>query len=380
MKKVKYIVLLAMLLLALLAVRTFLGREKTPPIPAGIEQEEIAIPVEAEKVLRLSVTETITAIGNIEPFKTVVIYPEATGILEKLTVKEGDFLEKGSFIASIENQERRLNVQQAKIEIQANLYQMENIRQDYNRHKRLYEEGAVAAKSFEDVETLYNATREKIKGLEKQLEIAERRLKDTSIFAPISGIVAEKFIDEGELVTESTMSKSSPLISIIDISRVKITVPLGEEDIRKVREGQKVSFETDVYRGENFYGRIDKIMPVTDLSTRTTTVEIIADNPSRRLKPGMFTRALIETGSREVLAVSLDALLKMPSSGNYYCFTVDGQTARKTSVEVGAIWNGMAEIKSGLKEGDGVVVTSQGILETGKKIKASFVKEQPSNQ
>jgi HlyD family secretion protein len=188
----------------------------------------------------------------------------------------------------------------------------------------------------------------------------------------MSGIVSKKFIDEGELVTESSMSKSSPLAEIIDISKVKIIVPIGETDIKKIRHGQNVSIETDVYQGVVFRGKIEKIMPVTDFVTRTTKVEILVDNPSFRLKPGLFTRAVIETGKRAILALPLDALMKMQGSGNYYCFKIEDGTVEKTYLEIGDTWEGMAEITKGLKEGDSVVVSSQGILETGKKVKVSY--------
>lgn len=373
MKKIKLLLLLAAVILALLLWKAFNARHTPKPALDREEQtEEQAVQVIAEKARYMKVQESIAAVGNVEPLKQVVIYPEATGILEALKVKEGDFVEKGAFIASIENEQRRLNVQQVEIEIKASRYQMENIRQDYNRYKRLAEEGAVAAKRFEDIETLFNSTREKIKGLEKQLEIAQRRLKDTVIFAPISGIVAQRFIDEGELVTESTMTKSSPLVAIADISQVKITVPVGEAEIKNIRKGQKASVETDSREGSKFYGTVNRIQPVADFATRTTTVEILIDNPGHKLKPGMFARAVIETGSKNILAVSLDALLRMPSSGNYYCFAIEKGRAKKAYIEIGGVWDGKAEVVSGLKEGDAVIVTSHGILETGTPVTASF--------
>jgi RND family efflux transporter MFP subunit len=317
--------------------------------------------------------ENIIAVGNIEPFKTVVIYPEATGVLEKLKVKEGDYVKKGALVAVIENQQRQLNVEQVEIEIKAQKYQLENIKQDYDRFKRLSQEGAIAAKRFEDVETLYKASEERLKGLQKQLEIAQRRFRDTSIYAPISGIVAQKFIDEGELVTESSMTKSSPLVAIIDTSKVKVTVPIGETDLKKIKKGQNVSVETDMYENRRFSGKIDEIMPITDFVTRTTKVQILVDNPSYILKPGLFTRVSIATGSRNTLAIPLDALLRLQGSGSYYCFIIKGDVVEKVYLDIGDLWGGMAEVKSGLKEGDIVVVSSQSILETGKKVAVSTI-------
>lgn len=316
--------------------------------------------------------ETITAIGNIEPIQTAVVYPEATGILEKLMVEEGNFVEKGNLIAVIESQQRQLNVQQVEKEIKAEQYEIANLRQDYNRFKRLVEEGAVAVKKLEDIETLYKASEERIEGLKKQLEIAKRRLDDTIVKAPITGIVAEKFINEGELITENSLTKASPIVAIIDTSKVKITVPIVESDIKKIRLGQSVYVTTDAYPTVRFYGKIEKIMPLTDFVTRTTKVQILVDNPSRYLKPGLFTRVVIETGSRPILALPLDALMRLQGSGNCYCFRIDNNIVEKTYIDIGETYNGMVEIKNGLKAGDIVVVSSQGILETGKKVMPSY--------
>ncbi|MBN1445821.1 MAG: efflux RND transporter periplasmic adaptor subunit [Candidatus Omnitrophica bacterium] len=367
MKKKKYILwavifLAAAILIARAGVRHWRASAVTV-------EEEAEIYVETERAKIVALPEKLEAIGNIEPFKTVIIYPEATGILERLSVKEGDFVKKGQVIANIEGEQRRLAAEQVENEIKSQQYQLENIRRDYDRYKRLYDEGVVAAKRFEDIETLYNSTAYRIKALEAQLDTAKRRLQDTSVAAPITGIVAERFIDEGELVTESTMTKTSPLVSIVDIGRVKVTVPVGGIDISKIKEGQASVIETDVYPGRSFPGRVNKIMPVTDFTTRTTTVEVLADNPDYMLRPGVFARVSIDTGARSVLAVSMDALMRMPGSGSYYCFRLsDGLTVEKVYIDTGVIRDGVVEITGGLKEGDIIVVTSQGVLETGKKV------------
>lgn len=375
MKKGRYLTFITIALVLLLFLYMTFTRKKNVAQPVFDNQqlaEQQAIPVIVEKIQFVTMKETITAIGNIEPIQTAVVYPEATGILEKLMVEEGNFVEKGNLIAVIESQQRQLNVQQVEKEIKAEQYEIANLRQDYNRFKRLVEEGAVAVKKLEDIETLYKASEERIEGLKKQLEIAKRRLDDTIVKAPITGIVAEKFINEGELITENSLTKASPIVAIIDTSKVKITVPIVESDIKKIRLGQSVYVTTDAYPTVRFYGKIEKIMPLTDFVTRTTKVQILVDNPSRYLKPGLFTRVVIETGSRPILALPLDALMRLQGSGNCYCFRIDNNIVEKTYIDIGETYNGMVEIKNGLKAGDIVVVSSQGILETGKKVMPSY--------
>ena len=157
-KKKKYIILVAVLILAVvLIVSAARNRQREKKSAEKMIMPERIIPVEAEKAGMSVMSETVEGIGDVEPLKKVVVYTEATGVLEKLTVREGDFVKAGQVIASIEGRQRELAVQQLENEIKAQEYQLDNIKSDYERYKRLSDEGVVSSKKFEDIETLYNA-------------------------------------------------------------------------------------------------------------------------------------------------------------------------------------------------------------------------------
>ncbi len=346
------------------------GARNRQEIPSnGTGETEAALPVEVEMVRIIPFRQDIASIGNILAARTVIIYPRVTGTLEKLYVEEGQFIREGELVASIESERRRLAVEQVENQIKSHYHELRNMENDLERFKNLYHEGAVSEKQFRDIETLYNATLHRIKGMESQLESAKKAFQDTTIYSPMTGIVSRKMIDEGELVTESTMSKTSPIVEIMDLETVRIILPVGAEDIGLVKTGQKALIRAGSPSEKVFHGTVDKIATLVNPGTRTTDVEIAVANPGYFLKPGMFTNVTLETGTQRLLAVTLDAVLRIPGSGNYSCFRLkEDNTVERVYIEIGDLQDGFAEVRAGLNEGDYVAVTSQGVLETGRRV------------
>ncbi|MCX7917146.1 MAG: efflux RND transporter periplasmic adaptor subunit [bacterium] len=332
------------------------------------------IPVEVEKVNEIVLKEEIESIGEIEPYQKVVIYSEVTGQLEKINVKEGDFVKKGDFIAQIDYRKRRIDYENMENQIKSLEANLENIKKDYERFTNLYKEGVISEKKLDDIKTNYEVVSHQLASLKKQFELVKIRLNEAFIYAPISGFIAEKFVDEGELITDSSMMRSVPIVSIVDISKVKVKLSVSSEEIGKVKIGQNVLIKIDAYPTRSFNGKVTKISPIANERTRTVDVEAIIENSGFLIKPGMYCKGIIMVGERKTIVVPLDALMKLPASGNYYCFRVKDNIAEKVYVKVGKIGDNYAEIKEGLNKDDIVIVTSQGILDTGKKVK--IIKEQ----
>ncbi|MCM8772673.1 MAG: efflux RND transporter periplasmic adaptor subunit [Candidatus Omnitrophica bacterium] len=335
----------------------------------NLDLQEEKIPVEVEKVKEVLLKDEIVCLGEIEPYQRVVIYSEISGQVEKLNVKEGDYVKKGDFIAQIDYKKRKIDYENIENQLKAALTNFENVKRDYERFANLFKEGVISQKKFDDIKTQYEVLSHQIEGLKKQFELAKIRLNEAFIYSPISGFVAEKFIDEGELITESTMMRSVPIISIIDISKVKVKLPVPSKEIGKIKKGQNVLISIDAYPEKVFYGKVSKIYPFVNEKTRTIDVEVIIENSGFLIKPGMYCKGKIIVDERRSLVIPLDALMKLPASGNYYCFRIKGDVAEKIYIKVGKIGENYAEIKEGLNKDDIVVVTSQGILDTGKKVK-----------
>ncbi|MCM8785189.1 MAG: efflux RND transporter periplasmic adaptor subunit [Candidatus Omnitrophica bacterium] len=366
MKKITIFIIGLIVILIIFATQLQRNRNKEKTKKIFYEED---IPVEVAKVQEIILKDEIESLGEIEPYQKVVIYSEVSGLIEKLNVKEGDYVKKGDFIAQIDYRKRKIEYENVENQLKAAMINLENIKKDYERFTNLFKEGVISEKKLDDIKTQYEVVSHQIEALKKQFEIAKIRLNEAFIYSPINGFIAEKFVDEGEFITESSMMRSVPIVSIIDISKVKINLPVSTEDIGKVKKDQSVLVETDSYHDKVFYGKVSRIYPFVDEKTRTVNVEIILENNSFIIKPGMYCKGKIITGERKSLIVPLDAIMKLPGSGNYYCFRVKDNFAEKVYIKVGKIGESYAEVKEGLNKDDIVIVTSQGILDTGKKIK-----------
>ncbi len=156
------------------------------------------------------------------------------------------------------------------------------------------------------------AAREKLRlwGLSKaQIENVEKSGKTRdhmTIHSPESGIVIRKHLNQGAYV-----KTGSRIYTVADLSRVWVQLDAYESDLKWLRHGQEVSFETEAYAGEVFRGSITFIAPVLDLRTRTAKIRVITENKDGKLKPGMFVRAVV----RPVVAASeAQAPLVIPAS------------------------------------------------------------------
>lgn len=330
---------------------------------------EKEIPVEIEYAKENVIKEEIENIGEIEPNQKVIVYSEATGIVEEINVKEGDYVKKGYLIAQIDYKKRKLDYENIENQIKALERNLENVKRDYERFSNLYKEGVISEKKLNDIKTTYDVLIHQLEGLKKQFELAKIRIEDAFIYSPIDGFIGEKFIDKGELITESSMMKNSPIVSIIDIDKVKVKIPIPQQDIGKVKNGQIVYVKIDAYPEKEFKGKGLRIYPQADPKTRTVNVEVIIENHSHLIKPGMFCKAKIIVGEKKAVIIPLDALMKLPISGRYYCFVVKNGKVEKKYLKIGKIGENYAEVTDGISKGEIVVVSSQGILDTGKKVK-----------
>lgn len=332
----------------------------------GWKVEEIAeVPVRVEGVKLETIEDKISLTGNIEPQSQVVVYSKVGGEIENLAVDIGDKVKKGDLIAQIENRKLVLQVKRLEASLEAAEINLANLKKDYERIKNLYEKNAVSRQKMDDVTTAYESSQAQVKELKATLALAKIQVADSTVSAPIGGIIAQKFVEEGDVVTPTSQMKGAPLVVIVDMDRVKVVVNVIEKDIARVKIGQEARVELDAYPDKSFRGKVSNISPVVDPLSRTASVEIEVPNPERLLKPGMFARVeIIVREKKDALQVRKEALIKGDK-----VFVAEGEKASLRQVRVGIKEGEWVEILSGLREGDKVVVRGQQFLKDGMRIK-----------
>jgi RND family efflux transporter MFP subunit len=204
-----------------------------------------------------------------------------------------------------------------------------------------------------------------------QVEQAEASLRElrlqqdqTRIYSPLDGYVAERFVDLGALVSPNT-----PLVSVVDISRVKLVVPVIETMLPDIRQGLSANISVDAYPDRSTKGTITRISPIVRSETRSADVEIEVPNSSGILRPGMFARVLIAGGRKsESLSIPRSALLTRGEQQGV--FILDGeQMVMFRAIQPGRLDGNRVEIVSGLTAADSVVTTGAQTLNDGDAVR-----------
>ncbi|MGH9199938.1 MAG: efflux RND transporter periplasmic adaptor subunit, partial [Vicinamibacterales bacterium] len=190
-----------------------------------------------------------------------------------------------------------------------------------------------------------------------RLEELRINLQNTSVTSPVDGFVAKRNVDPGAMV-----SQNSPIASVVDISRLRMVANVIEKDLRMVSVGDLADVDVDAFPGETFRGRIARVAPVLDPSTRTAAMEVEVPNPTFKLKPGMYARVNLTVEDRRgVLVAPKTAVIDFESKRGVWVPSAENR-ATFVQVELGIEDTTTVEIKSGLKEGDRIVTTGAAAL------------------
>lgn len=187
------------------------------------------------------------------------------------------------------------------------------------------------------------------------------KFSDAEVKSPIDGIITRYFVGVGDAVFPAHPMPREPVVCIANIDKVKVIVYVSEDDISKIKKGQKANVYTDAYPGKVFVGEVKEIAATLHPLSRKLKVEIEVENPKHLLKPGMFAKTDIITKLHSnVLTIPKIAVL----DGNEV-FIVENGLAKKISVEPGISDEEKIEIKDGLKLGQEVVTEGNYNLSDG---------------
>ncbi len=196
---------------------------------------------------------------------------------------------------------------------------------------------------------------------EKQFDQLQKSIKPSiriPIYSPLSGVVTEKFVQEGQYV-----NIGEPLFAIADLSRVWVELELFESDFALVRTGQEVAISAKSYPGQLFRGRVSLIYPFLNPKTRTVRVRVTLPNPGLKLKPEMFVTGVIKVHLADSLVVPAGAVMVTGKRQVVWVETQPGVFVPR-DVTTGARSAGEVQILAGLKAGEKVAVSGAYLIDS----------------
>ena len=298
-----------------------------------------SISVNVAQVKKMAANRSLELVGTLNAWKELNIAAETQGKIVSLNVEAGQKKAKGSVIAVIDDELKRLAVQTAKISVS-------KLEIDLQRIDNLYK-GATATQ-----QQLDNA-RMSLENAKIQLDQAKKQLADATITSPINGVITQKLTEQGAYI-----NIGGPVATIVDISRLKVKLNVSETNVYLLKIGDKTPITTDVYPGASFEGHITFISAKGD-DTHNYPVEIEFGNSAKYpLKSGTFVTVHVDVRSEQT-ALCIPRQAMQGSSKDASVYVVDNGRAVLKNIVVGNQNGEYIEVVSGLAENEEVVTTGQ---------------------
>lgn len=345
-----------------------------------LKKDKDTVKYKTEKVTRGDIISSVTATGTVNPVTTVLVGTQVSGTIKHIYVDFNSPVKKGQIVAQIDPATFEAQVEQSRASLlaaQSNLQKAEatliDAKRTLERNRLLFSKSLIARSDLDSAETNYETAKAQAETAKAQaeqakasLKMAETNLMYTRIVSPVDGIVISRNVDVGQTVAASFQTPTLFTIAQ-DLTKMEIHCNVSEADIGRVKTGQIAEFTVDAYPDTIFKGKVYQIRnaPITIQNVVTYDVVVKVENPDLKLKPGMTANiSIIVETKRDILKIPNAALRfrppemekdKRPLKGKGVWMIDNGKLTRR-GITLGISDGSYTEVRSGLNEGDSVIV------------------------
>ena len=360
--------------------------------PASTETAVDALPTVTPEAAARDTVLRLT--GTLEADEKSDVASTADGILLDVRVERGSLVEKGDVLATVDPRDARNALDQGlaaveelkaalgwdeskgafKLEqqpaVKAAKADFELAKTDYERFTKLFQTHAISKQALDQGRTQYETAQQRYQAAQHQanqlyqsylaaqvrVKSLRKTLDDTTILAPFSGWVAVKYVSAGERVTTNPMGTGAKIVTLVRIDPMRLVLTVPQQYTPLVHADQDVAFTVEALPDKDFTARIKFVGPALESGTRSLTVEALAPNPEKLLRPGYFVSAEVTLpGKRDCVIVPASAVVKTGEASIVYVLQ-DKQAVAKI-VALDEIRDGRAYIKSGVTASDKLITT-----------------------
>lgn len=295
--------------------------------------------------------------GAVETKQNLVVTPEMGGILTRVFVKEGQRVNKGQLLASIDD--GGLSQQKAQLQIQTDLAQT-----TFERQKRLWDQKIGS-------EIQYLQAKSQYEGLQKSIIQMDKQLAKANIRAPFSGVVDDIITEQGNVVAPG----QSPILRIVNLNNMYIKTEVPERYITDITKGKEVLVEFPVL-GKSLNAKIRQTGNFINPSNRTFNIEIAVPNKDKTIKPNLTARLKINDYTNTEALLIPQSIISENANGEQYIYILkninkDRAVAKQVFLETGKTQGNDIEILSGLKSGQMIIKEGARSVKDGQTVKVS---------
>jgi multidrug efflux pump subunit AcrA (membrane-fusion protein) len=368
-------------------------------------REEPAKTIQVEEVRQDKVPRSVDVVGTLAAEDLVTVTAQADGTVSRVLVDLGDRVRSGQVLLELDREKLEYNLESQKAmlarararygatdaghlpdgtktpEVQKAAAELGQARQAFARATELHSRQLIPRQTLDDADATlqakqaaYDATLQNLKNLaadidvsSADLKLADRQLRDASVRAPFDGYIQKRLVSLGEFVKNQT-----PVMTVVRMDTLKAIGEIPEKMAPWVRVGQSVDVTVDAFPDTSITGKISRLSPAVDASTRAFAFEALVPNADGRLKPGTFARVHLTTALVEpVLTIPYAAM--QYRYGVYRAFTVDGDTLVMHELKTGDRVGDRMEVLEGVGLGQKVALTDVDTLIDGQKVSVGRV-------
>ena len=264
----------------------------------GATEAEEAPTVQTAVVERGDLMITAEATGNVEPVRKVEVKSKASGEILRLYVDIGDAVEPGALLAEIDPRDVRNAFDQAEADLEVARARLDISAAQLGRSEELLASGVISVQEHESKNLEYANSQATLVKAETNHELAQLRLEDVTIRAPMAGTILEKNVEEGQVIQSASQNVSGGTVLMVmaNLDLMQVRTLVDETDMGEIRDEMRAVVQVEAYPDLSFIGEVEKIEPQAVVQQNVTMFPVIVrlDNSSGLLKPGMNAEVEVE--------------------------------------------------------------------------------------
>ena len=371
-------------------------------VAAGVCIWLIARPSKGPKVLletapisHITIRNSVTATGTVEPVTQVEVGTQVSGIIDKLYADYNDQVKAGQLIAEMDKVTLQAELESAQAQLASSKTEYEYQTKNYARTKTLHEKQLVSDAEYDQAFYLYETARNAYEQSQAAMVKVKRNLGYATITSPIDGVVISRAVEEGQTVAAGF--ETPTLFTIAnDLTQMQVVADVDEADIGQVADGQRVQFSVDAYPDDTFEGTVLQVRLEATTESNVVTYEVVIDapNPDLKLKPGLTANVTIFTLEKDdatavptkalrfvpnaellgELGLTIDQTEQQAAPGSRELWVKEGTMLRPRRVYAGAASSDMTEITEGLTGSEEIVT---GLVTAKPRQEAAAIERSP---
>jgi RND family efflux transporter MFP subunit len=378
------------------------GCSRQKPVEAATPASPPTVPV--AKVTLEDLSHGLVLTAEFKPYQEIDVMAKVAGYIKEIRVDVGDRVKEGELLATLEVPEMGDDLRHASASVQRSSAEVrradDEIRRaesahelahlNYERLKTVSEKkpGLIAQQELDDArskdlitEAQISAAKSSKSAAVEQVQVNDADVKKiqtlidyTKVTAPFTGVVTMRYADTGSMIQAGTASQTQarPVVRLSQNSRLRLILPVPESAVPTVHIGQQVEVRVPTLN-RSFPGRVARFADKLSLATRTMDTEVDVENPSLVLIPGMYAEVNLTLNERKaVLAVPVTAVDVDGHNGQVMVVTPN-QRVEVRKIQVGLETADQVEVRSGLNEGDMVVIGGRASLQAGEEVRPKLV-------